>query len=166
MHYFGHNPLRPYRVRSKPPTMDLRSLQLFQSEVRTSNNERLDLRGPRRSELGRRRGASEQRNTRRRREASKKSFEQTQAVVRKKRTRSAGAKSSRRTNGRSSSVTPQAHQLATRPITEKTSIKPLVVPAGIFANKLTKRRNSERRQELQGKLVRPSTALPRCVCVS
>lgn len=131
--------------------MDLRGLRLYQSEVRTSNHERLDLRGPRRSELERRRGAAEQRNTRRREEASKKSFAQTQAVVKKKRATSTEAKSSKRINARSSSVTAQAHQLANRSTTEKTSIKPLIVPAGIFASKFTKRSTSERRQELQGK---------------
>ncbi|KAF1348615.1 hypothetical protein BDV97DRAFT_399183 [Delphinella strobiligena] len=132
--------------------MDLRSLQLYRSEVRTSNHERLDLRGPRVSGLERRRRAAEQRNTRRRREAAEQSLAaRTQAVARKKRIRTSRAKALNRIKdcGDSGNATPQALQLAKRPRSKRRSIKPLLVLSGIFASKLTKRSDSERRQALQ-----------------
>lgn len=149
--------------------MDLRSLQLYRSEVRTSNHERLDLRGPRVSGLERRRRAAEQRNTRRRREAAEQSLAaRTQAVARKKRIRTSRAKALNRIKdcGDSGNATPQALQLAKRPRSKRRSIKPLLVLSGIFASKLTKRSDSERRQALQGKhsSVKHSLTFP-CLCM-
>lgn len=149
--------------------MDLRNLQLYQSEIRTESHERLEVRGHRSSELEGRRRAAEQRNTKRRREAAKQSFAaRAQAFARKKRTRTSRAKLCKTINDCSDSdnATPQAFQLAKRPRKKKTSIKPLIVLDGTFSSKLTKRSKSERRQELQGKLDSAKHSLSfLCLCI-